>query len=582
MSTATIGLQDLSLDTGGTVSTFNIDDVPIIPVESVRITEQDLENGHSACKIFEEYIARNPEGITFDDLIVLPGAIDFGVGEVDLKTKVTKDISVHSPLCSAAMDTVTGFEMATGMALNGGIGFIHANQDIEDQADMIRKVKNYENGFILSPHCLSPHNTVHDIDLLCAEKKISGVPVTLDGKMGSRLVGLVSKRDIDFVTNRNMLLSEVMTPFESLITAEHPLSIQEATKTLKESKKGYLPIIDKNQNLKALTTRTDLKKKRDFPNTSYDKNGKLLVGAAVKCTLREGVDMDDIIQSICILNDAGCDIILLDAQNGDNEVQLRILVETKKMFPNIQVIAGNVVRTSQAKKLLDAGADVLRIGMGVGSVATTQLVKAVGRAQLSAIYFCAKLARQYGVPVIADGGIKNTGCLIKSLALGASCVILGSLLAGVNECPGEYFYQNGTRVKTYRGIMSSNPDGGTGANNSRFPSSPSLIRRNSSPQSSPRRQQPKTIGVHEDPPVASLWVASGVSGSVVDKGPLGRYLPYLCQSIRHGLQDMGTSSLGEMWRQLYSGELRFELRSSSAQIEGGVHDLHSFQQRLYA
>ena len=574
------GLQDLSIHNENAINNFNIVDAEDIPFDSVNVTVEDLENGHSAAKIFGEYIANNPEGITFDDLIVLPGAIDFGVGDVDLKTKVTRDISIHSPLCSAAMDTVTGFEMATGMALNGGIGFIHANQDVEDQAEMIRKVKNYENGFILSPHCLSPNDTIHDIDTLCSEKKISGVPVTIDGKMGSKLVGLVSKRDIDFISNRNILLSEVMTPFENLITAEHPLSIQEATKTLKESKKGYLPIIDKNQNLKALTTRTDLKKKRDFPNSSYDKNGKLLVGAAVKCSLREGGDLSLILEWVSIIFDAGCDIVLLEAQNGDNEVQLQILTEIKKSYPSLQVIAGNVVRTSQAKKLLDAGADALRIGMGVGSVATTQLVKAVGRAQLSAIYCCAKLARQYGVPVIADGGVKNTGCLIKSLALGASCVILGSLLAGVNECPGEYFYQNGTRVKKYCGLMSTNPNNdGSALSNGRFPPSPSMMRRNSSPQGSPRRQL-KSGG--EESFVPTVWIASGVSGSVVDKGPLGRYIPYLCQSIRHGLQDMGTSSLDEMWRQLYSGELRFELRSGSAQIEGGVHDLHSFQQRLYA
>lgn len=315
----------------------------------------------------------------------------------------------------------------------------------------------------MAPHCLSPTNTVRDIDILCSEKQISGVPVTIDGKMGSKLVGLVSNRDTDFVKDREILLQDVMTPFSELITGLYPLSIEEATKTLMDSKKGYLPIIDANGCLKALTTRTDLKKKRDFPSTSYDNNGKLLVGAAVKCSLRD--DMEEM-QRVRLLEAAGCDVIMLSAQNGDNAQQLQMLAAIKREFPSLQVIAGNVVRTSQAKKLLDAGADSLRIGMGVGSVATTQLVKAVGRAQLSSIYFCAKLARQYGVPVIADGGIKNTGCLIKSLAIGASCVILGSLLAGVSECPGEYYYQNGTRVKTYRGMMSRAPanyNGGSGS-----------------------------------------------------------------------------------------------------------------------
>ena len=230
-----------------------------------------------------------------------------------------------------------------------------------------------------------------------------------------------------------------------------------------------------------------------------------------------------------------------------------MLRSVKREFPDLQVIAGNVARTSQAKALLEAGADALRVGMGVGSVATTQLVKAVGRAQLSAIYFCAKLAKQYNVPVIADGGIKNTGCLIKSLALGASCVILGSLLAGVSECPGEYFYQNGTRVKTYRGMMSRAPSdvlkGKGDAVNS------AVMGRDRSPSiGSPRRKN--SPGAAEAASAEQLWVASGVSGAVVDKGPVGRYIPYLCQSIRHGLQDMGTISLEEMWRQMYSGELR--------------------------
>jgi IMP dehydrogenase len=238
---------------------------------------------------------------------------------------------------------------------------------------------------------------------------------------------------------------------------------------------------------------------------------------------------------------AGCNIILLDTQNGDNLLQLELLRAIKSKFPAVDVVAGNVVRLSQAKQLLEAGADGLRIGMGVGSVATTQLVRAVGRAQLSAIYHCAKVAREYGVPVMADGGLKNTGCIIKALAVGASTVMMGSLLAGVDESPGDYFFQDGIRLKHYRGMSAAPPMLST-----------------------------------------STTVISGVSGAVVDKGPLSRYFPYLAQSVRHGLQDMGIRSLELLREYLYSGQLRFELRSSSAQKEGGVHDLHSFQQRLYA
>lgn len=317
-----------------------------------------------------------------------------------------------------------------------------------------------------------------------------------------------------------------------------------------------------NGNLRALTTRTDLKKNRAFPQASKDKHGKLIVGAAVRASSRDPID----IIRLQRLHEAGCDIIVLDAVNGDNDRQIEMIQIIKDRFPGMDVIAGNVVRVSQAKKMLEAGADGLRIGMGSGSVATTQLVKAVGRAQLSSIYACAKLARSYGVPVIADGGIKNTGCIIKALAIGASCVMMGSLLAGVDESPGDYFYQDGVRLKHYRGTFSSayvdHQSNDTGL-----------------------AQSPSRGGNLSKATFATettFRITSGVSGAVVDKGPLSRYIPYLAQSIRHGLQDMGTRSLVQTWEQLYSGKLRFELRSPSAQKEGGVHDLHSFQQRLYA
>jgi IMP dehydrogenase len=297
-----------------------------------------------------------------------------------------------------------------------------------------------------------------------------------------------------------------------------------------------------------------LKKKQAFPLATIDKSGKLLVGAAVKANGSEDLD----VARVRALQAAGCNIIILDAQNGDNLQQVNLIKLIKKDFPGMDVIAGNIVRVSQARTLLDAGADGLRIGMGVGSVATTQLVKAVGRAQLSSIYACALVAKQYGVPVIADGGICNTGCLIKALAIGAQCVMMGSLLAGVDESPGDYFFQDGMRLKHYRGNFSHKP-----------------VKASSPPV--------RPSGVPKSGEVAPEFrLASGVSGAVVDKGPLSQYFPYLCQSVRHGLQDMGVKSLVETWEQLYRGELRFEVRSPSAQKEGGVHDLHSFQQRLYA
>ena len=344
------------------------------------------------------------------------------------------------------------------------------------------------------------------------------------------------------------------------------------------SKKGYLPIVDEKGNLRALTTRTDMRKNREFPLASKDKNGKLLVGASVPADSHDSPDLVRVRE----LYKAGCNIVILDATNGFNDVQLDLLRFIKSECAGMDVIAGNVVRVSQAKALLDAGADGLRIGMGSGSVSTTQLVRAVGRPQLSAIYACAKLAHAHGAAAIADGGIKNTGCIIKALSVGADVVMMGSLLAGVEESPGDYFYQDGMRLKHYRGNASTasiqkwsgrartgSGDSGSSLGGAR-PASPRT--------GSPSRLRGDTLTLN-DP---TQRVSSGVSGAVVDKGPLQRYVPYLSQSVRHGLQDMGVRSLVQMWEQLYNGTLRFELRSPSAQREGGVHDLHSFQQRLFA
>ena len=552
--------------------------------DGVTISESDLVNGWSS----EEIFAGNArQGLTFDDVIALPGEIDFGVHEVNLSSHITKKISLNSPFCSSPMDTVTEEEMAIGMALNGGVGFIHAACDIERQVAMVKSVKRFENGFILEPAVLSPTHLVSDLDALQAEKDISGVPVTVDGKMGSKLLGLVSNRDTDFLENRSVPLSEVMTPIEELIVGKHPLSITKANEILKECKKGYLPIVDDNGNLHSLTTRTDLKKNRDFPLSSKNEAGKLIVGAAVRGFPHEDLDYDRIDTLCC----ADCDIILLDSSNGDSEVQIEAIKYIKRTYPAVECVAGNVCRVGQAKRLLDAGADSLRVGMGVGSVSTTQLVTAVGRAQVSAIYSCAKLAHTYGVPVIADGGVKNTGCIIKAFMFGASCVMMGSMFAGVDESPGDYFFQDGLRLKTYRGMLSResmwSANGGRAiVGNSPRMTSPRVRSPRVRSSGSPRRQRGASFsggfGGSETISTSNNRIPSGVSGAVVDKGPLNRYIPYLSQSVRHGLQDIGAVSLAKTREYLYNGSLRFELRSSSAQKEGGVHDLHSFQQMLYA
>lgn len=313
---------------------------------------------------------------------------------------------------------------------------------------------------------------------------------------------------------------------------------------------------------------------------SKDSNGKLLVGAAVYAGATDSVDL----HRVECLYDAGCNVIVLDAQNGDCDTQVRYIEQIKRRCPGMDVIAGNVVRSAQAKALLEAGADGIRVGMGVGSVATTQLVKAVGRAQLSCIYACARIAKAYNVPVIADGGIKNTGCLIKALAIGASVVMMGHLLAGVEESPGEYFFQNGVRLKNYRANFTHAVPAGLPALGS--PTRPGARKGVSNPSGSSGGHQSHHTSMYPldagDSAVPTRVALGGVSGTVIDKGPLNRYVPYLLQSIRHGMQDMGTPSVTDLHAMMYAGQVRFELRSASAQKEGGVHDLHSFTQRLYA
>ena len=303
--------------------------------------------------------------------------------------------------------------------------------------------------------------------------------------------------------------------------------------------------------MRALTTRTDLKKNRDSPLATKDSQGRLVVAAAVKSSIlnsngkKRPIEVDiNRIQRLC---EAEVDIIALDSLNGDNSRQLELIQYIKSNYPTVQVVAGNVVRPCQAIKLIEAGADALRVGMGVGSISTTQLSRAVGRPQLSTIYFCARLCREHNIPIIADGGLKNTGTIIKALALGANCVMMGSLLAGVEESPGEYFFQDGVQLKRYRSASATG-----------------------------------YVEDHQSFKDKNSVLSSGVHGCVADKGPLGRYLPFLCQSIRHGLQDMGMISIERMHEAMISDELRFELRSASAQKEGGVHDLHSFTQKLFA
>ena len=366
------------------------------------------------------------QGLTFDDVLLIPAASDVLPADVDLHTQLTKKIRLNIPLISAAMDTVTEYRMAIAIAREGGIGIIHKNMSISQQAEQVDMVKRSENGVITNPFWLAPGHTLAEADELMAKFRISGVPICDNGK----LIGIITNRDMKFETDMNQLIDNVMTK-ENLVTAPDE----------------KLPIVDKDFRLKGLITIKDIEKAEVYPNSARDEKGRLLVGAAIGAT-------SDVLDRVAALVEAGVDVLGLDSAHGHTQNVLETVKRIKALYPDVQLIAGNVATAEGTRALIEAGADCVKVGIGPGSICTTRVVAGIGVPQITAIYDAARVAAEYGVPIIADGGVKFSGDIVKAIAAGGNVVMIGSLLAGCEESPGETEIYQGRQFKTYRGMGS--------------------------------------------------------------------------------------------------------------------------------
>ena len=383
------------------------------------------------------------EGLTFDDVLLIPAASDVLPADIDLHTQLTSKIRLNIPVMSAAMDTVTEYRMAIAIAREGGIGIIHKNMSIEQQAEQVDRVKRSENGVITNPFWLAPGHTLGEAEELMSKYKISGVPIC---EKSGKLVGIITNRDMKFETNMEKLIDDVMTK-DNLVTAKEGVTLEEAKEILSKNKVEKLPLLDDEGRLKGLITIKDIEKAVAYPNAARDERGRLLCGAAIGVTA-------DVLDRVAALVEAGVDVLNLDSAPGHSRNIMRTVERIKALYPDVQLIAGNVATAEGCEALIKAGVDCVKVGIGPGSICTTRIVAGIGVPQITAVYDAACKAAEYGIPVIADGGIQYSGDIVKALSAGANVVMLGSLLAGCEEAPGEMEIYQGRSFKTYRGMGS--------------------------------------------------------------------------------------------------------------------------------
>ncbi len=465
------------------------------------------------------------QAYTFDDVLLVPNKSEVLPKEVNLSTNLTKKIKLNIPLMSAGMDTVTESKMAIAMAREGGMGIIHKNMTIAEQAGEVDKVKRQENGVITDPFYLAPDNTIQDALNLMSRYRISGVPIT----KGEKLVGIITNRDILFENNYEKKIEEVMTK-ENLITAPENTTIEEAKDILKSHKIEKLPLVDEDNNLRGLITIKDIEKVKKFPNSAKDSRGRLLCGAAVGVT-------KDMMERVDALVKAQVDIITVDTAHGHSKGVIEGVKKIKEKYPDIQIIAGNVATAEATRDLINAGADCIKIGIGPGSICTTRVVSGVGVPQLTAVMDCVEEANKYGISVVADGGIKYSGDIVKSLAAGAKAVMMGSMFAGCAEAPGETEIYQGRSYKVYRG-MGSLAAMACGSKDRYF------------------QEDNKKL------------VPEGVEGRVPFKGPVMETIYQMLGGIRSGMGYLGSATLNDLYE-----KATFVIQTSSGIRESHPHDI---------